>query len=151
VFTSMLGVWVVHLLQDCQYFMFSIWILFCSLRIKIRISNLFFFWVTVKKLVLFLGPFLPFKNGAAKAKPDYWPSLFPCQFSISNVAPFLGPCFGCHPASRKISLYKQQNEVPFDCCLIQLCFLSAFYCIVLKSVFNRFSVAEFRHAHFMVI
>jgi hypothetical protein len=110
-----------------------------------------FFLVTDQKLVLFLGPFLLLKNGAEKAKPDYWPSLFPCQFSISNVAPFLGPCFGCHPESRKFSLYKQKNEVPFDCCLIQLCFLSAFYCIVFKSMFNRFSIAEFRHAHFMVI
>ena len=120
-FTAMLGVWAVHVLQDCLYFMFSIWMLCCSLRIKIGTFG-FLFLVTDQNLVLFLGPFLLLQNGAEKAKPDYWPSLFPCQFSNSNVDPFLGPCYGPHSESRKFSLYKQRNMVPLDCCSIQMLF-----------------------------
>ena len=40
---------------------------------------------------LFLGPFFLLNSGPEKAKHDYWPSLFPGQFSNPNVAPFLGP------------------------------------------------------------
>ena len=150
-FTAMLGVWAVHVLQDCLYFMFSIWMLCCSLRIKIGTFGFLFFWSLTKTWSCFWVRFCYYKMGRKKRSPTIGLHFFRASFQTQ-----MWTHFWVHvmvPIQKVVNSVCTSKEIWFHLIVVpyRCCFLWGFHCTVLISMFNAFSVGEFRHTNFIVI